>query len=246
MKACRPYFVVLALLLLALALIPSHMHVRYSGQAGVQQELPRQVGGWTGDDILYCQNAECQQVYLGKDLDGSRSCKECGHELGPVSLVEKQLLPADTHLRKLHYTGPADSMIFVSLVLSGQYRSSIHRPEVCLTGQGSEITHRFTHPIQLADGRVLKVTILEMLNRGRAPDGTIYARPTYYAYWFVGLNHETPAHSMRMIWMGLDNILHNVTHRWAYIAVSGSRGSSRDYLKELDAFIRDLHPQVVN
>ena len=219
--------------------------VQFSEQAGVQLELPRQVGNWSGDDVFYCQNGSCQKVYLGKELDGRRTCAACDHALGPVSLVEQQLLPADTHLRKLHYTGPADSMIFLSLVLSGQYRSSIHRPEVCLTGQGSEITGRFVHRLKLEDGRMLNVTVLEMLNRGRTAGGEIYARPTYYAYWFVGMNRETHSHYHRMFWMGIDNILHNVSHRWAYLAIAGPRGPGKEYLKELDTFIRALHPQVV-
>ena len=49
-----------------------------------------------------------------------------------------------------------------------------------------------------------------------------------------------------MIWMATDRIFHNVSHRWAYIAVSGGRQTdSEDYQKEMVAFIHDLYPQVM-
>ena len=49
-----------------------------------------------------------------------------------------------------------------------------------------------------------------------------------------------------MFWMGLERILGGVTHRWAYLSISGPRGAAApDYLNQLDAFMADFYPQVV-
>jgi hypothetical protein len=80
----------------------------------------------------------------------------------------------------------------------------------------------------------------------KKPDGQTLEYASYYAYWFVGKGRETPYHLQRMIWMATDRIFHNVSHRWAYIAISGGRQTdSEDYQKEMVAFIHDLYPQVM-
>ena len=40
----------------------------------------------------------------------------------------------------------------------------------------------------------------------------------------MGKDRETASHLWRMYWMGYDRVVHGVSHRWAYIAMSGDRG----------------------
>jgi hypothetical protein len=55
-------------------------------------------------------------------------------ELEP-SEAELTILPRDTVLKKRLYTGD-DGWFLVSAVIGGRYKSSIHRPELCLPAQG--------------------------------------------------------------------------------------------------------------
>ena len=68
---------------------------------------------------------------------------------------------------------------------------------------------------------------------------------TYYAYWFTGMDRETPYHLQRMAWMGADRLFRNKTYRWAYISVSGIRlPDNEDYLEEIDDFLTEVYPDL--
>ena len=59
---------------------------------------------------------------------------------GEVAVAEllRDILPADTGFSRKNYAFVADRTrdVFLSIVLSGRDRTSIHRPELCLVGQG--------------------------------------------------------------------------------------------------------------
>ena len=76
----------------------------------------------------------------------------CGSPVGSMTYAEKDLLPADTILLRKQYTKPSGKRLFVTIVLSGKERVSIHRPQICLVGQGNEIAHSEVVPVPL-DGR---------------------------------------------------------------------------------------------
>ena len=98
----------------------------------------------------------------------------------------------------------------------------------------------------LAGREPLDVMVLDMRRWGRRPDGQAYDFGRYYAYWFVGKGRETPYHVQRMIWMALDRILHNVSHRWAYISVAGAREDGSDvHRQEILDFVHELYPSMM-
>ena len=136
--------------------------------------------------------------------------------------------------------------IFVSIVLSGENRSSIHRPQMCLTGQGQTIVRSNIFDIPMEEPRDdLGVMVLDLHRDWKGPDGSLRNFTSYYAYWFVGKDRETPSHLQRMIWMAMDKVVFNRTHRWAYIAVSGMReDGSEEYRNEISSFVHDLYPQI--
>ncbi len=217
--------------------------VKLSEVAGVKAALPDHVGVWTGEDIRFCQELKCQQTLALKELTAEGKCPTCGGKTETMSLLERQMLPADTVLLKKRYRNEAGQQFFASLVLSGKERASIHRPEVCLQGQGTEIIGSKVIDVGLSDGRDLDVKILDLLHT--RPGSPPRAYGSYYAYWFVGNNRETPHHWQRMAWMATDRIFHNIAHRWAYIAVSGSRDLDSDaYTQQVNEIVKDLYPQM--
>lgn len=241
----KPYFVVIGLMVATSLLLANTVDVRTVDEAGIKVLLPDRVGDWQGVEILYCQNRTCQKEYRTGEFGASNICTVCNSPLEPMTIAEKDLLPADTILLRKQYTNPSGKRVFATIVLSGKERVSIHRPQLCLVGQGNEITHTEGLSVPLEGRKPLHVMALELLRRVRTAEGTQFEAASYYAYWFVGKGRETPSHIQRMIWMATDRILHNVAHRWAYISVSGSRDKDSDvYRQEVISFIHDLYPQL--
>jgi hypothetical protein len=213
--------------------------------AGVRVELPDRVGDWSGSELRFCQNAACQQAWTLADLQGSVTCPKCGGKLDVMAAAEKSLLPPDTIMLKKQYKNSAGRTLYASVVLSGKERASIHRPEVCLVGQGSEVTKRYVMPVDIAGRAPLDVMVLDLLHRRRSAAGQSSEFGSFYAYWFVGNGRETPHHWQRMLWMATDRIFRNVAHRWAYIAVYGGRDMENDiYEREAGNFIHELYPEM--
>lgn len=139
--------------------------------------------------------------------------------------IELKVLPSDTGIAKMTYRtasqGPDRRDIAqVTLVLAGAERSSIHRPEVCLQGQGWSLVDSRTIPIDIASGHSLLVQDL-MIERPipTKDNGPAKRLRAHYYYWFVGTDRTTPSHLER-IWLSTtDSVLRNVNHRWAYASV---------------------------
>lgn len=244
-QALKPYFVVLGLLIITSVLLATTVDVRVTDQAGVRMELPDRVGTWLGQDMWFCQNPVCLREYRAGDLQGATNCLVCGSELDRMNRAEKDLLPKDTEIAKKDYRAPDGRGIYVTVVLSGRERVSIHRPQVCLVGQGYRILNSHVLSIPLEGREPLNVMVLDLIRPKRMPDGETVAVPFYFAYWFVGKDRETPYHLQRMVWMATDRVFHNVSHRWAYIAISGLREvGSRSYEDELKDFVAGFYPQI--
>ena len=242
----KPYFVVIGLLLVTVCSLAFSGSVRVSDVAGIKVYLPDRVGKWEGKELRFCQNEKCLHEYTLDQLTDPSVCPACGGPLDPMAKGEKEILPKDTVILKKRYTRPDGKGLFVSIVLSGAERASIHRPQVCLVGQGHEVMKSSVVRVPMDNRDPLRVMVLDLLKKRKQQDGKMATFESYYAYWFVGKNRETPYHLQRMIWMTSDRILHNVSHRWAYVAINGTRQEgSEEYLDDLRAFLRDLYPQMV-
>lgn len=246
----KHYITILALLALTSITLAVSVDSSQSDEAGIYPMLPDQVGEWTGDQIRFCWNPEHQAVYTSSQLKDVNVCPDCDGELGSMTLIEKSLLPADTEIVKKRYTNPNGHSIMATIVMSGKERASIHRPERCLVGQGSEIARSHVIEVPFEGRKPFDVRILDMLKHVRAPDGTPFAYGSYYAYWFVGKERETASHYSRMFWMAADRVLHNKSHRWAYIAFSGTRDPNPEvendpYIDEIREFASLAYPQMV-
>ncbi len=211
------------------------------GEAGVSTVLPEMVGQYRGIDVRFCQREECMAEFTVDALEGKAFCLSCGGPLDDRSVAEKRILPSDTLIAKKQYVDDKGNVIFVSVVLSGKEQRSIHRAQRCLPAQGYAIEESSSVSVPLADGGAIDVALLN-LRHGSAPG---QVRLSSYAYWFVGKDKATSSHFERLRLMAVDRIVHNVSHRWAYIAVSTRRepggGEDVERLKEL---ISVLYPAI--
>ncbi|HEU5077707.1 MAG TPA: exosortase/archaeosortase family protein [Opitutaceae bacterium] len=145
-----------------------------------------------------------------------------------VTPIERSVLPPDTGYSRKNYVATRDgSQVFVSVVLSGRDRTSIHRPELCLVGQGWRTVSetRGTLPSQPAGASngatpaALPVTLLHIeKDLPRADGGSARVR-SLLAYCFVGPDRVVASHA-EMVWQSsLARLRRLRGDRWAYIVV---------------------------
>lgn len=140
-----------------------------------------------------------------------------------VSATERALLPPDTGYSRKNYVWLRDSarQVFVSIVLSGRDRTSIHRPELCLLGQGWTIEGRSEHAFAYpgAGQGAVPATVLRVQREMPGPRGGRVVVPSLVAYWFVGHDRVVAGHWTRMWWSAVDRLCRLQTNRWAYVLV---------------------------
>ena len=168
----------------------------------------------------------------------------------PISEAEKTILPSDTEFARKDYKSPQGDDITCSIVLSGEERRSIHRPEICLPSQGYTIQSGQVVDVPLLSGHTLKVMNLSLTQQLSTSTGVKVTVPSYYMYWFVGDKVTTPYHMQRLWLTSWDRVVHHVNHRWAYIIVTSyiTQGltphgkSPSDTLATMKGFIADILP----
>lgn len=138
-----------------------------------------------------------------------------------VSAIEREVLPPDTGFSRKNYVSLLDrrNQVFLSIVLSGRDRTSIHRPELCLVGQGWTIRGSTPHAFTRPDDKKLLVpaTVLRIDREFTDARGQKQHVPALFAYWFVGADKIVPSSSERVLYTSLDRLLHLESHRWAYV-----------------------------
>jgi hypothetical protein len=173
-----------------------------------------------------------------------------------VTPAELYILPKDTTFARKTYglpDSPRNERILCSIILSGQEKRSIHRPERCLPSQGWRIDSSRTETVPLASGRSLGVTALLLERPVTLVDGRPFTLRSYYLYWFVGKDITTPYAFERILLTNWDLLFHRVNQRWAYVIVSANisqdwrpdglgPGETLDMLKQ---FIHDSVPSYI-
>ncbi|MGA2220734.1 MAG: exosortase C-terminal domain/associated protein EpsI [Verrucomicrobiia bacterium] len=181
-----------------------------------------------------------------------------GGELQGLSENERNILPADTEGARRLYTDKAGDKVFCSIILAGREVTSIHRPELCLPGQGWKIENEYTEPIHTAaaDGGQLNVMRMNTTRAVNSPDGRAMPVRYVFVYWFVGKGRVTPYHWQRILWTAKDRVLYNTNHRWAYVLIfapvtNGQAGSDperseAETMQLITRFVQDIYPALVS
>ncbi len=146
-----------------------------------------------------------------------------------VSAVEREILPADTGFSRKLYHAAADARqrVFLSIVLSGRDRTSIHRPELCLVAQGWTITGATEHRFRWAGGPAVSfpATVLHVQREVATPRGKVVV-PQLVAYWFVGGDAVVATHARRMALDAWNRVTQGRTDRWAYVLMQSDAADS--------------------
>jgi hypothetical protein len=129
-------------------------------------------------------------------------------------------LPKDTSYAERIYTAPDGFWVQNTVILMGADRTSIHRPEFCLPGQGFQINSKTVvhipierpHPYELP---VMKWVISKSV---QAYDGQKQNVSGLYVFWFVADNERSTGIVPMQLQMMRDQLLTGVLQRWAYIS----------------------------
>ncbi|HEY4299242.1 MAG TPA: exosortase/archaeosortase family protein [Candidatus Didemnitutus sp.] len=165
----------------------------------------------------------------------------------PVTAVERQVLPPDTGFSRKSYVSALDpaEWVLLSVVLSGRDRTSIHRPELCLVGQGWTIMGRserhFSWPG--GNGASIRATVLHVERTVLATSGHSRRVPAVFVYWFVGAGRQVATSWERVLDSATDLLLHQRRHRWAYVfALTPLDGDETDAFDRLQLIFNRTLP----
>ncbi len=179
-----------------------------------------------------------------------------GSPLQGLTEDERKILPADTEGARRVYTDEEGNQVYCSIVLEGSDVTSIHRPELCLKGQGwvLEKTHVERIPIKATPEGAVRVSCIEAKRTIALPQGSTESR-TVFAYWFVGKDRLTPYHWQRILLTTKDRVLFNRNARWAYFLIYAPMASARDgklqkrteeqTVQLISRFVQDIYPELV-
>jgi hypothetical protein len=138
----------------------------------------------------------------------------------PQAQVVLDYLPKDTSYAQRRYTAPDGFAVTANIILMGMDRSSIHKPEICLPGQGWRIEEQATAIIDVRwdPPGPMRVGKWRLSNLVQMADGQKRTVNALYIFWFVADREQTVSHWERSWWLARDMLRTGVLQRWAYVS----------------------------
>jgi len=174
---------------------------------------------------------------------------ECSSEPVPITRLELGWLPKDTTYGRRYYRSPDGFEMLIGIVLMGTDRTSIHKPQYCLIGQGWNINSSESgitslrierpHPYHLPGMKLMTTAYRDK------PDGQKTVARGIYVYWFVADGELTGDHLQRMWWMARDLVCTGTLQRWAYVSCFAScwPGQEEPTFERMKQFIAAAVPE---
>jgi hypothetical protein len=145
-----------------------------------------------------------------------------GFHSEPIPIDEGilNLLPHDTTYGRRLYTTDDGFRAGGSVIVMGSDRTSIHKPEFCLPGNGWRIVTKETDDIKITNPHpynlpVMKWTVQQQVRDANGQPANLGG---IYVFWFVNDHEITREHSGRMISIAKSMLTKGELERWAYIS----------------------------
>jgi hypothetical protein len=167
----------------------------------------------------------------------------------PMTRKELEMLPKDTTFGRRVYRAPDGFQIACNVILMGSDRTSIHKPEYCLPGQGWLIDERAKEQVGIPIDRPhpYQLPVMKWFASGalETADGRKTALRAVYVFWFVADNEMTASHYDRLRWLSRDLLLKGVLQRWAYVSCFAVcyPGQEEATFQRIRAFIAEAVPE---
>ena len=145
-----------------------------------------------------------------------------GHQSREIEVSPQELatLPKDTTFGKRVYRASDGLEFAVNIVLMGTDRTSIHKPEFCLVGQGLTIVRRELQSVRVESPHPYDLPVWRYVcsRDATTSEGQTVKLGASYVFWFVSENAVTTSH-WEMAWLSAkDLILRGKLRRWGYIS----------------------------
>ncbi len=135
--------------------------------------------------------------------------------------IVTNMLPKDTSFASRRYrTSTNEFGITANIVMMGKDRTSIHKPEYCLPGQGWHIESKTNVDLTIAGPHPYQLSVAKWVigNSFKGDNGQMQEIRGLYMFWFVADNEQTTDHWTRILWLARDLLRHGVLQRWAYVS----------------------------
>lgn len=146
-----------------------------------------------------------------------------------MSETERSTLPADTVIKRRMYRFSDGRSFLLSAVVGGRSKSSVHRPELCLPGQGYGMIEPRTISV---DGTSWRELVLERRGEPRS----------LFAYTFNnGTGFRTSSHLVRIFTDVWDRSVLGRIDRWVMITVvapGGDEITMSGFLSRLEGVVK--------
>jgi hypothetical protein len=132
-------------------------------------------------------------------------------------------LPQDTSFADRRYRAADGQMLDCRVVLMGTDRTSIHKPEFCLTGSGWQINdaESLSDTIRVDSPYPYNLPVRKLVTSTRelkGGNGNSHSLRAVFIYWFVADNDLTERHWIRMRNMSTHLLATGELERWAFVS----------------------------
>jgi hypothetical protein len=139
----------------------------------------------------------------------------------PTDKVVLGYLPKDTSYAQRYYFAPDGFWVNANVILMGADRTSIHKPNYCLPGQGWRIDQQAVERLPIRQGASkyeLPVSKWVLHSSFQAAEGSRQDIAGLYVFWFVTKGDQTPIHFNFMRNLAWHLISTGELQRWAYVS----------------------------
>lgn len=129
-------------------------------------------------------------------------------------------LPKDTSYIQRHYWAPDGFEASGTVILMGEDRTSIHRPEYCLLGQGWTVYSKTRVEIPVTGNPSYELPVMKWVigKTYQTPDGRTGKIHGLYVFWFVADREQATGNVQIQLEMMRDLLCRGVLQRWSYIS----------------------------
>jgi len=151
-------------------------------------------------------------------------------EIRPITPETWHTLPKDTTYGQRAYKAPDGFEMGLNVVLMGTDRTSIHRPELCLSGIGWSIDPQELATVSVFEPHPYQLEVRKLTGSHpwETATGEKKVQRVVFVYWFVADHELTAKPGQRMRWMARDLLLSGVLQRWAYVACASYCGPGQE------------------
>jgi hypothetical protein len=129
-------------------------------------------------------------------------------------------LPHDTSFMRRYYVSPRNEYLCLSVVLMGNDRTSLHKPQFCLTGSGWNIddSKSSVDTIRVEKPHPYDLQVMKLITSQEDTMNGGKIKHLIYVYWFVADNELSARHETRMWQIASHWLRTGELQRWAYVS----------------------------